>query len=536
MWGTLPPSVARSNPRVLFCFCVGLPLQVQKDASLEVASVLDTKGESAAKIAHGDWYDAAKAQYQGLTGDSKKDRPKAPKRFRTKAFKWLLCLDYMLEQLGVPLSQFALPPLQECLPNQPAITISLDQGSDGWCACNFLAGKLFCILILPDPSHRCWNDCRLALQDAGVWSAVHLLTICFNLDHGPWADARWYQECVEAVHLYTTLTEPSECPAWQTLYHLIAAESGDSIRMGEDGFEKELFNSLPMAYNRMSQKVAMARWFGWVDTAASMLKVWHRKLLVLLFLCVSLGHIDATQATSLVAPGAFKPLAEEAKEDGKPRTSHESATLSRLRRGSANAAALSLLVLADRSMWELAAVAVYVVAPVRQWHATHPKGVISADSVVAWYTRQSAGDGLEHLRQMCTRLQDKFALQDVGLGVLPPGVSAADLDLDHGAVFNDDRLAEQLGNLTLCTLSRRLASSLWYMKSLPGVLPALLDPAVAPHIIAWLRTVYTAWLAIKGRGGASWTKFLARSPFNLVYVQKVIVRDALDSSVFAFSM
>ena len=71
----------------------------------------------------------------------------------------------------------------------PAISyiykVAIDQGSDGWSACNFLQWKLCCLLLIADPSHRCWNDAQLALGDAGMTSICMLCIIVLNLDHGP---------------------------------------------------------------------------------------------------------------------------------------------------------------------------------------------------------------------------------------------------------------------------------------------------------------------------------------------------------------
>ena len=171
---------------------------------------------------------------------------------------------------GAGLGQFMLHHLVAERPDPvqwPILTLSFDQGSDGYCAANFVAYHLpVGILALPDPNHRCWNDAQLALKDCKMWSAINVMTIVFNADRGPWADARWYQQAKESVSTYITLTRPESCPVWALLFEKIAAERGELHRQAEEGYSQEAFRKLENAWHFMSQKIGMSRWFGWTDS------------------------------------------------------------------------------------------------------------------------------------------------------------------------------------------------------------------------------------------------------------------------------
>ena len=100
------------------------------------------------------------------------------------------------------------------------------------------------------------------------------------------------------------------------------------------------------------------------------------------------------------------------------------------------------------------------------------------------------------------------------------GDAKFDLEVGHPIILNEDKQAEQIGVLTLSLASRRLASQLYLSHGLPGRLAGLLGPVEGPQVLAWLVDVYSAWLKVKERPERSWQKIIARSPFNLVVVDK----------------
>ena len=61
----------------------------------------------------------------------------------------------------------------------PCLTIPIDQGSDGWCAVNWMVWKAgLNVLQLFDPSHRVWNDCQNACKDSFYWASMVVLCVC----------------------------------------------------------------------------------------------------------------------------------------------------------------------------------------------------------------------------------------------------------------------------------------------------------------------------------------------------------------------
>eukprot|EP00974_Lingulodinium_polyedra_P108104 10464124-Lingulodinium_polyedra.AAC.1 len=50
------------------------------------------------------------------------------------------------------------------------------------------------ILHLKDIYHREWNDVQGAIRASGLWYAILLTSVTFNLCFGPWEGAAWMEK------------------------------------------------------------------------------------------------------------------------------------------------------------------------------------------------------------------------------------------------------------------------------------------------------------------------------------------------------
>eukprot|EP00974_Lingulodinium_polyedra_P012992 1261157-Lingulodinium_polyedra.AAC.1 len=55
------------------------------------------------------------------------------------------------------------------------------------------------MLAVRDIYHREWNDIINGLKSCDLWWVVVGSTLLLNLGHGPWANARWYQQWLEGA-------------------------------------------------------------------------------------------------------------------------------------------------------------------------------------------------------------------------------------------------------------------------------------------------------------------------------------------------
>eukprot|EP00974_Lingulodinium_polyedra_P095676 9274147-Lingulodinium_polyedra.AAC.1 len=81
-----------------------------------------------------------------------------------------------------------------------AMTWMADQAGQGLSAWAFLANHLgLSSFLLPDPPHRFWNSEKLGLLQGDGWEVISLLTLVFNIAHGPWKTQKWLSE-LSAAH------------------------------------------------------------------------------------------------------------------------------------------------------------------------------------------------------------------------------------------------------------------------------------------------------------------------------------------------
>ena len=156
--------------------------------------------------------------WTGASGSGRR-RGGGSRKYRTKAKLWLLAVDQLLRLAGSGLARFRDPKAVTDRPPHPSLrptlSVALGQGSDGWRAVHYLGAALeMNIFRLPDPSHLVRGDAQLALRSAGFWPAVQLLAVVSNIGHGPWKDARWYQQARESVKVYLGVASPDLCPIW----------------------------------------------------------------------------------------------------------------------------------------------------------------------------------------------------------------------------------------------------------------------------------------------------------------------------------
>ena len=183
-------------------------------------------------------------------------------------------------------------------PNSPnpltwgSITVCADQGGDGWSALHFLLFKRVNLLVVADPSHRCWNDMQLALQDAGAYHICMFTCILLNLDGGPWEGQRWWQELRQGAAEYAQVSSET-CKVFSSMImHLRQDKSLDPAAREEDFTEKSLFHGLKDSVEHKFQKVYVTRWFQYAVACRLFLQMWTCRFIIVLYVCISMGYFD----------------------------------------------------------------------------------------------------------------------------------------------------------------------------------------------------------------------------------------------------
>ena len=510
--------------------CLGCLPQVMRDFRASVALALECGAEKELEHEIEEWMGKASEFWRGKaaqTGEEKAAKRKArPKLFRVGARDWLASADCMLKATADRsiLDYVVTAGMQQAVPPSrwPALTICIDQGSDGMAAVSYLMNRLSCnILVLPDPSHRVWNDCQLALKAAKLWGLTMVMSKVFSLDHGPWADAKWYEQSKEAADVYLATTGCS-CPLFQELLGRILSDTGDASRIAEQGIELETWRSIPDAFQHKMQKVSMSRWFGWVSSAQSMLQVWHRRLLVYLYISMAEGWVQHAAASDFikVVKVSRGPAEVEGGEDTLP-TARDLPELQKLRLQCKNSLQMTTTMLMDPDLRQLVHAIVLVLGPFKLWHVGQLKALQSVDGSAKFYMEEARGASMDSLRAVAGMMADTGFWQELGLWAPGDAKPFADEGASHPLVLSNDAVADQVGSLILPVLRHRSRSMMLLTRGLPHIFAGLLDVTEAGRILEWMQKLDECWNSgVAEAKGPFWSRLRGRSSMQLVVTKQ----------------
>lgn len=221
---------------------------------------------------------------RGKAVDAAKERAKSTQRAKTTsttfnrpaAYDLIKAVDHGMQAgLQVNLSQFLVDGTG-CGREKPLLTMSLDQGPDGFAAVWFLMNHTrLRMVVIADISHREKNDLKLAIAAAGYKNVVDETSVCFSLDYGPWDTCAWFRSSVEAaVEMAASL--PSNDPMMEYIH---------SFSRGDTIWQADLAGAIHRA---KVPRLRNSRWFSWLKTAKAFLPHWHIKLAIWMYMGVQM--------------------------------------------------------------------------------------------------------------------------------------------------------------------------------------------------------------------------------------------------------
>lgn len=492
------------------------------------AKVLATEKQQWRKRALQDWSAMSIEPSAAANAGQSKARPRA------KALEWLFASDHQLfVSTGHRWEHFALPhPPFKCPPPEqwPVATVSVDQGSDGWSACWFLMNRLgVSLMLLKDPSHRCWNDVWLSLEHAGLKSVFTLLICIINADGGPWGEDRWIHTGREAVCAYMAVSDHTD-PLFQEHAAAIVREMGLAHRLDEgDALLQEVHASLPECVRKKTDKVATSRWFGVFNSLDGYLEIWTRRRLLLQWMGVGLGLFSCA-ASGVMAKLRTCVEAQAGADVPKAPTSKEGAGVASIRQSCKNTLQLCYLALADTEFRTLVEGIHKLVGGVRGEFRLQHLAVRSGPEARAMYTSWAMGAGREALKTTVATLYSQTFLEELDLhrpGYMPIIFESGGADATHPTAVLESLVMEKFADFTLQLLKNRLRSLAWSERGYPGRFAALLhSPLAADTLLAQMRLDWDLWHHIGSFKTAFWDRLRERSPFAQVAVQKVFLMAA----------
>ena len=198
-------------------------------------------------------------------------------------------------------------PLIVAFTDEDGSQVSLLQG--------LVCGAFLRMWFFNDPFHRIWNDIKLALMEAGLWSDVYERLHCENLPCGPFGSAAWWREMQEVMaHHFRVSNRFNEL--FLILYLGLEAEACDAGAVqsptGTPEAAVEVWAWLK-SVAKMTRAHRLTKTKTWFEPLVAMrlgIKVHTAYLYVLCILCQDQGHMQ-TVADMPVHGGALPPAIVE---------------------------------------------------------------------------------------------------------------------------------------------------------------------------------------------------------------------------------
>ena len=472
-----------------------------------------------------EWIELARSHLLGAGGTKETNKKRV--WYRKKTYRWVLATDTMLQNmLGKGWLSWRVPdpaenevgsvaPLAHRF--NPVITVTMDQGGDGWAGAHFMQQKLRVnLLLIGDFSHRVWNDVELALHHSALWRICLLAIVMLNADHGPWGNAKWWEEAQSGVQEYLRVASTS-CPLFQTHLPNICHERSEPELQFQENRVADLFASLPDAVSRKFPKVGMSRWFQFFDAMEPFLAVWSQRLLIYQFLCI---HLDLWKGGSVHALKI--PLRKGVDEElEKTTTSDDREAVRKLRKSCRNTLEFVTCLLADRFFWSLNKGLCAILRPLRIWFGQTNKQNRSSKESLQFFVAMSVGHSVKPLQEMWQILHSRALAQDVGLHVNRAPAGVGPINEDHPLVQEETALLEKLCTFTREVVHKRCKSDSWHQVGVPGSFPGFLHDIHGADKVEQFRVTVDAWKVAQQKDDRFWKKVCERSSMKLQLVKDV---------------
>lgn len=253
-----------------------------------------------------------------------------------------------------------------------------------------------------------------------------------------------------------------------------------------------------------------------------LLKLWHSKLLHLLYLAIALGWVGTPQWQAANEVVRSRLQVGSTGDVAKQTTQSERDEVKRLRLSCKNAMQFGMTLLMEDSLRCVFRGVVELIKPIRAWHGQALTGAKSMAGALQWYLTQARGGVLEPLCEVATKLTESHFWEQVGLWV--PGPVPPTTDPDHPAALAECDCAAKVFRFGVALMGRRLRTVLWHLEGFPGSFVQVLDPDMAGEKLRAVKDLYSIWQDdVKKQKGAFWNKFRDRSVFQTASVAQVVI-------------
>ena len=259
---------------------------------------------------------------------------------------------------------------------------------------------------LPDPWHNVWNDCLNACKAAGLHSTILMVTLALNMPWGPWQGEKWFHQVIEGVLDWARISGKDDHIFNAYIQHVLRdLDMPYNTHVTED-LKKQLWEKLRTAefLRKKGTKVALCRWFNWMNSVEDCSELWSLKTLCLIYVglqlgfnpikcmkllndiktmqknaCTVVGTADSSAPSSAAAPVTMQQNKKETQM---------------LRDRCKNTLHMVLMIHLQDSNINRARMIFHIVKPVKAWYSKGTHDVRSRSACMAFIIGMATGEGV----------------------------------------------------------------------------------------------------------------------------------------------
>ena len=166
--------------------------------------------------------------------------------------------------------------------------------------------------------------------------------------------------------------------------------------------EDAMWDGIPSAVARKSEKVATARWFQYIVAVSGYMRTHVRRLILSLYVSISLGLFKHGKASDMVRVSLPKTVEDE--DIAKGNTSNDKPEVQAMRRSCSNTFSFTTSMLADPQVWKLNMIIAAILKPCNNGTANRMNRS-PAESLQRW-TSMAEREALQHINLTTQKMQD----------------------------------------------------------------------------------------------------------------------------------
>lgn len=406
---------------------------------------------------------------RGLDGDQAELRPR--KRKRVPSYTWLRFIDNTLSwSSGQGLCQFQyLAPLHE-RPDPFSwrrLALAPDQGADGVCATNMLAGPLRAnVFVAWDLNHSVHNDVELSFQNSDMWTFMMTFVVVANVPCAPWGEGKRWRQARGVMDEFYRCVNPQDCPMFLSLQSALIEEFDCaaevlSAPMPEQVLWEKVHMSSPWQWK--DEKLVVNRFLGMVQRAEEEASRSASRQFAYTLACLQLDYLagGGVRKISLPRGAGTAPETASAATSSKRVGAEEKA----LRSGCQNTMVLACLFWNDPLNVVRLRLVQTVTKSTLAWHKRQNHMVRNSEGARAFLLEQARGGFMAALAAVFSPMRSEDQLQHCRF-VLPGGDANVER-VGDAALADEVEAAKIMGSVCLSLVGARLKRMAWLFRGWP---------------------------------------------------------------------